>query len=114
MTLYMTELDVADWPRALAWYRDVLGLPVALLDEGRQFALLGAESGRLALKGATRIGVRTHVRLVFHVEDLDDVRRRIHKAGIPASEIIEDDAEHYRSFQLVDPVGTPVRIFAWA
>ncbi|MBV9126313.1 MAG: VOC family protein, partial [Planctomycetes bacterium] len=49
--LYMVELTVADWPAAVVWYRDVLGLKVQMLARTDQFALLNAGAGRLALKG---------------------------------------------------------------
>src|SRR5581483_3685828 len=48
--LAFVELTVADWPAAVAWYRDVLGLEVVLRDDVNRFALLGTGPGRVALK----------------------------------------------------------------
>lgn len=113
MTLYMTELVVADWPAALAWYRDILGLPVEMVDEARQFALLGGGGGRLALKGGAVEATAGRHRLVFLVEDLESVRDRLGGSGVPAGEIAEDPVEPYRSLKAEDPEGTPITLFRW-
>ena len=70
MDLYLVELTVADWPAAVAWYRDRLGLPVELIDEPNRYALLAAGPGRVALKAGTPTPGTTT--LVFRVADLDD------------------------------------------
>ena len=44
--LFMTVIKVADWPRAVAWYVDTLGLLAVLTDPEREFALLAAGTGR--------------------------------------------------------------------
>ena len=49
--LFMTVIKVADWPRAVAWYVDTLGLLAVLTDPEHEFALLAAGTGRLATPG---------------------------------------------------------------
>ena len=113
MTLYMTEIVVSDWPETLAWYRDVLGLPVELLDESRRFALLGGDWGRFALVGKDGTQAVGRHRLMFRVKDLDVEHRRLAEAGSSPGEIVEDRAEGYRAFRIQGPDMTPIRIFAW-
>lgn len=113
MTLYMIELGVSDWSAALAWYRDVLGLPVALLDEPHVFALMGGQGGRMALLGENIGSLPGRHRLAFEVDDLGASHQRLRAAGVPVGEILED-AEGYRSFRLEGPEKTPIRIFAWS
>lgn len=115
MTLFMLELRVADWPGAVSWYADVLGLRVALRDVANRFALLEAPGGgRLALKEGDRVPRHAgHVRLVFRVDDLDAERRRLLDLGVPVGEAIANDREHYREARLADPEGTAITLFAW-
>ncbi len=113
MQLFMTELAVADWSSAFAWYRDVLGLPVGLLDEPRRFALLGDDGGRLALIAREVDAALGRHRLVFLVSDLDAQRWRLAEAGVEVGEIVQDDREGYRAFGFVGPEGTPIRLFSW-
>ena len=110
MRLYMTELSVSDWPRCVAWYRDVLGLDILLLDEDRRFALLGGEGGRLALKEGTP---SSDVRLSFEVTDLEASRNRMERTGSAPTAIVEDDVELFRWFRLVDPQGVHIQVFAF-
>ena len=84
MTLFMTELAVADFAASLAWYRDVLGLRVKHLDSANQFVLF---DGGVALKAGvpTPGGVRLH----FNVSDLAAELTRVMTAGVAASPIEE-------------------------
>jgi catechol 2,3-dioxygenase-like lactoylglutathione lyase family enzyme len=110
----MIEIRVADWPRALAWYRDVLGLPVRLEDAPRRFALLDAGPGRVALKGDdTPAPARDAARLVFQVDDLDAERARLLALAVDVGPAIEHRDEGFREARLLDPDGTPITLFAW-
>lgn len=40
--LAFPEIRVIDWPRAVRWYVEVMGLRLVLEDVAHQFALLGA------------------------------------------------------------------------
>jgi ADP-ribosyl-[dinitrogen reductase] hydrolase len=51
--LIVVRVFVADWPRALAFYRDALGIPVAFVDEELGWAQLATGQGQLALERAT-------------------------------------------------------------
>jgi catechol 2,3-dioxygenase-like lactoylglutathione lyase family enzyme len=94
-TLYMTELRVADLERSVAWY-EALGLRVVMRDDG--FALLEAESGRLALK----VGTPGPGGVVVHFQ----------VAELPPGEVKVSD-EGYRRVRLSDPDGYAVVLFVW-
>lgn len=112
MTLFMTELAVADFAAAVAWYRDRLGLRVEVLDESRRFALLTAPGGgRLALKAGepTPGGVTVH----FHVADLAAELARLAAVGVSPVSPVREDVEGYRRAVLADPDGYRVVLFEW-
>ncbi len=111
MLLYMTEIVVADFDGALAWFRDRLGVPVELNDPARRFALLGTAKGRIGLTAQKPGGFAVLPRLTFLVEDLGEVRARL--IGLGPTAIVEDQAERFQSFRLEGPEGIPITVFAW-
>ena len=112
--LFLTEIKVTDWPRAVRWYVEILGLRVVLSDPEPQYALLAAGSGRVALKGggAEDLG-RDAVRLVFQVEDADAERARLLDLGVAVGPTRESPREGYREVRLNDPEGMPIALFSW-
>jgi catechol 2,3-dioxygenase-like lactoylglutathione lyase family enzyme len=109
--LSFVELAVGDWPAAVAWYRDVLGLPVLLLDEAGRFALLGGDGGRLALKaGRAQPG---SVRLAFRVDDLAAELTRLAACGVTTEGPPKASAEGYTRALLRDPEGYQLCLFAF-
>jgi predicted enzyme related to lactoylglutathione lyase len=108
--LSFTELTVADWPAALAWYRDVLGLEVLLVEADR-FALLRAGGGRLALKAGR--GQPGTVRLVFEVDDLAAELERLARQSVFPVEPLKTSPEGYRRALLRDPDGHQLTMFEW-
>ena len=109
--LAFVELTVADWPRALAWYREQLGLEVVLRVDADQFALLRAGSGRVALKaGRPEPGT---ARLTFEVDDLPRTLERLRAAGVVPIKPLEASPEGYRRAVIQDPDGYPLCLFDW-
>ncbi|HZT82942.1 MAG TPA: VOC family protein [Gemmataceae bacterium] len=109
--LYFVELTVADWPRAVAWYRDVLGLEVLLRVEADRFALLRAGGGRVALKeGQPQPGTTM---LAFEVEDLAAEAGRLAALGVAVESPVTDSPEGYRRVLLRDPDGHRLCLFDW-
>ena len=95
--LSFTEIQVVDWPRAVRWYVEILGLRPVLEDVGHQFALLEAGVNRLALKGGKRREeTASDVRLVFRVRDVDAERHRLIALGIDVEPARDHQAEAYR------------------
>lgn len=106
MKLSFVELRVSDWPRSVAWYRDVLGLTV-LMSDSEKFALLGADEGRVALKaGEPRLGVL----LAFEVTQLDDWVCRL---GDLIEGPVKTSDEGYRRVRFRDPDGYEIILFEW-
>lgn len=107
----MVEPTVGDLPRSIAWYSDVLGLKLTLIDEANGFALLEGEAGRLSLKRGTPKpgGVRLH----FEVGDLDAELKRIAMFGVAPVSAIKSSVEGYRRAVLHDPDGYEIALFEW-
>ena len=111
MNLFLIELIVADWQAAVAWYRDRLGLAVALIDEPNQYALLSTDPGWIALKAGTPSPGTTKV--TFHVSDLDAELMRLADRDVIASASPRASPEGYRSVRLTDPDGHRLELFEW-
>jgi len=111
MDLYLVELTVADWPAALAWYRDRLGLPVRLTDEAHCYALLGAGPAHVAIKAGTPAPGTT--KFVFRVADLDSELVRLKANGIVADGPVKVSPEGYRSVRFCDLDGYRIETFEW-
>jgi catechol 2,3-dioxygenase-like lactoylglutathione lyase family enzyme len=111
LSLFMAELTVRDWPAAVAWYRDVLGLPLERLDAAADFALFRAGAGRVALKaGEPR---PAGVRLYFHVPDLSAELSRLVALGVPPDGDVVVSPEGYRRAFVRDPDGHRLGLFEW-
>ena len=109
--LSFVELTVSDWPAALAWYRDVLGLEVLLCDGAKRFALLRAGAGRLTLKaGNPEPG---SVLLTFEVDDLSAELRRLALRGVSPEAAVKESPEGYRRALIRDPDGHRLALFEW-
>jgi predicted enzyme related to lactoylglutathione lyase len=112
-TLYAVELRTTDWLRLVTWYRDVVGLRVAVRMTGRQYALLAGREGRLVILGREDAApADKRWSLVFEVADLEAVRARLDGAGI-VSTPAESQSENYRELVVTDPDGNQVRFFTW-
>jgi predicted enzyme related to lactoylglutathione lyase len=112
-TLYAVELRTSDWLRLVTWYRDIVGLRVAVRMTGRQYALLAGREGRLVILGREDAApADKRWSLVFEVADLETVRGRLDAAGV-ASTPTESVSENYRELVVADPDGNQVRFFTW-
>lgn len=89
MHLVQAILFVADLARALAFYRDTLGLPVVAEEPG--WVRLDAGGPVLALHALTHRADATspaapredsHLKLCFHADDVDAERARLVAAGV--------------------------------
>jgi catechol 2,3-dioxygenase-like lactoylglutathione lyase family enzyme len=107
--LDFVELMVASMPAALAWYRDVLGLEVLLVDEAGGFALLRAGRGRIALKAGTP--APGSVLLTFAVADLDAALTRLVDLGVTPEGPVKHSQEGYRRVLLRDLDGYRLCLF---
>ena len=108
--LDFVELAVTDWPAAVRWYQDVLGLELVMRDDAGRFALLAAGPARLALKGATEPA--RGALLAFAVEGLEGWVNLLRGRGIDVGEIVAS-SEGYRRAKLRGPEGVAVTLFEW-
>lgn len=110
-SLYLVELTVADWPAAVAWYQDTLGLPVLLMAEMDHFALLQAGNGRVALKaGRPEPGTTL---LTFEVDNLVAELERLAARGLVPEAPLKTSPEGYRRAIIRDPDGYRICLFDW-
>jgi predicted enzyme related to lactoylglutathione lyase len=115
MTLYMIEIRTQDYDKALAWYRDVLGLTIEVEDRPNRFVTLKAGGARVSLKeGKGAAAGRDAVNLAFEVEDLDAMVAKLKSHGVEVGDPFESPyQEGYREARTEDPDGTRVRLFHW-
>lgn len=81
------NLAVTDFNRSLAFYRDVLGLPLQFVDEKFQFAAFSAGHVRFAVVGGAdskkmREGGDVHTGIAFCVPDVDAAHRELAAKGV--------------------------------
>jgi predicted enzyme related to lactoylglutathione lyase len=114
--LFMTVVKVGDWPAAVAWYKEVLRMSVALMDSANQFALFSAGGGRLALEAAKRGPLSDgpgRFRLVFQVGDICGERERLSALGVPVEGPFDNHEEGFREIRFHDPEGNAITLFCW-
>ena len=109
--LYLVEFTVADWPAAVAWYRDTLRLALLVCDDANQFALFRAGGGRLALKaGIPHPGT---VLISFEVADLEQALACLAARGVAAESPPKTSVEGYRRATIRDLNGYRLCLFEW-
>jgi len=118
MNLEHINLTVSDLDRSIAFYRDLLDLPIRWkgpIDHERLGAHIGDSHSYLALFQATTGGAVAHDYLRpgfnhfgFVVDDLDDVRRRLDHLGVVVH--LEADYEPGRRIYFFDPDGHEVEL----
>lgn len=102
---------VRDMDAALAFYRDVLGLPL-LRRDGDEWAELEAGPVRLALHG-TADSMPSSGTVVFRVADLDGARIVLRERGADVDEHL-GEVEGFARFATVrDPDGNPVQLIEY-
>ncbi|MEA2226155.1 MAG: lactoylglutathione lyase [Solirubrobacteraceae bacterium] len=95
--LFETHLTVADLPRSVEFYRDVVGLPVALEmpERGAAFHWIG-RPGQAMLglwsTGSAPMGMQLHVAFSMALEDVLEAPRRLSANGVDALSFFGDPA----------------------
>lgn len=112
MDLYAVELRSECWEKSLAWYREVLGLWVAIRIPEDQYALLMAGSSRIALMGRDRGGLNQRISLAFEIDDLEPVAKRLSQHQTEFRRI-DNHAEGLKMLVTADPDGNQINVFCW-
>jgi lactoylglutathione lyase len=96
--LFETHLTVTDLPRSVAFYRDVVGLPVALEmpERGAAFHWIG-EPGQAMLglwsTGSAPMGMQLHIAFAMTLEDVLKAPQRLSAKGIDPLSFFGDPAD---------------------
>ncbi|MBI3647654.1 MAG: VOC family protein [Actinobacteria bacterium] len=98
-----------DLDAAVAFYRDVVGLPLAVR-HGNDWAELDAGPVRLALHGTEGDQIPASGTIVFGVDDLDAERWRLEQAGVVFDELMGEVEGRLRFATFHDPDGNPVQL----
>jgi predicted enzyme related to lactoylglutathione lyase len=114
------HLLVEDWPMALQFYRDIVGLEVEQLFEldqwvsfeltGAKLVVYGGGVGSMQPKGADKNAFVPNV----ECDDLDATVAELEARGVPFIAPPEENADGYRLATFVDPEGNRVQLFEWA
>lgn len=113
-SLFLVELKVADWPGAVRWYEETLGLKTVLRDDEHGFALLEAGVARVGLKRAPATEpAGKGLRLIFQIDDVNAAQVQLRQRGVEFAPPTDNEQEGYREIRLTDPEGTPITLFQW-
>lgn len=113
--LDLVSLRVRDWPAAVAWYTDKLGLTV----EGAHddpFCMMSFPEGDtfLALDGTNPVAeAKGNCIPSILVDDLPQTVSELTRRGVTFSRDLEENDEGYRMATLVDLEGNPVNLYEY-
>ena len=112
--IYEVAIRVRDLERALAFYRDVLGLTVGLRDESRRWIFLraGGPEGMLVLQEDAGEWPTQHLAFRVDASDLERAAQRLQEHGIPTTGPILHDWMPARSLYFEDPDGHELELCA--
>jgi lactoylglutathione lyase len=96
--LFETHLTVSDLDRSLSFYRDVVGLPVALElpERGAAFVWCGRPGGSMLglwSIGSSPIGLSLHVAFTVELEDLLGAAARLRSFGVQPLSFFGEEAD---------------------
>jgi lactoylglutathione lyase len=96
--LYETHLMVSDLDRSVAFYRDIVGLPVALEVPERAAAFLWIPDSRRSMlglwsRGSAPLGMTLHIAFAVDLEDLLDAPARLRANGVTPLSFFGDETD---------------------
>ena len=98
-------LAVADMARAIDFYRDKVGMELLYGGEAASFSSFRVGGGYLNLILSPTNEHSWWGRLIFHVDDVDALHRRLLTAGLTPATVPEDASWGERYFHINDPDG---------
>jgi len=114
--IVQVALASADPPRLVAWYRDVLGIPVAFSGDGMTFFQTG---GVRFMIGPTQPGqtVGGDTILYFEPENWNETNETFQKRGVafvgPPTPVQQKDGHVLMVRAFVDPEGHRLALLGW-
>jgi catechol 2,3-dioxygenase-like lactoylglutathione lyase family enzyme len=110
----MVAIYVSDWPTAVSWYQEQLGLKELYSEQEHRFAVLGLPEGGpvLHLVGDPRPG-GAESRCVPNilVDDFDVTLTEMKQRGVEIRAVQEEGDEGYRLATIVDPEGNQINLY---
>jgi predicted enzyme related to lactoylglutathione lyase len=116
--LDLVEIRVRDWPAAMRWYAEVLGLLVRHVEEDEQFGILGFPEGDmgLAISGQPDEVVSAFPNRCYPVvivDDLDVTLREFEQKGVIVRRGPWEGGEAFRSAVILDCEGNDIQLVEW-
>src|SRR5262245_54764782 len=114
------HLLVEDWPMALEFYRDLVGLPVQQVFEAEQWVTFEMAGARLAIFGGGAGSTRPRGAdgnasgPTIEWDDLPGTVALLERRGVPFIAPLSETADGYRTATFVDPEGNRVQLFELA
>ncbi len=96
-------LAVRDMAKSVDFYRDKVGLPMLYGGEAASFTSFRIGGSYLNLILSTEGELTWWGRLIFHVDDVDAMYRRLVDAGLTTSTVPQDAPWGERYFHINDP-----------
>jgi predicted enzyme related to lactoylglutathione lyase len=115
MTAYAVDhvwFWVADMDRAVAFYRDALGLPLRMRHEDA-WAEFDAGGIRIGLHGATEAAAPHGGTAVFRVDDLDVVKASLQERGVVFEDHLGEVPGYARYASFADPDGNSMQLIEY-
>lgn len=109
-------IRVRDWPGAVTWYSEMLGLRVAHKEDDDQFCMLAFPEGetKLALVGdATVEADGSRCRPDILVDDLDATVEELRAKGVTIRGEPGGADEGFRLVGIEDPEGNVLQLYEW-
>lgn len=113
------HLLVEDWPMALAFYGELLGLPIEQQIDEEQWVSFDLAGGRLVVtgggvasdraKGADRNAFVPNL----ECEDIEQTVADLEGRGVPFIVPLSTNPDGYKLATLVDPEGNRMQLFEW-
>jgi catechol 2,3-dioxygenase-like lactoylglutathione lyase family enzyme len=113
----MVAIYVADWPAAVAWYEEKLGLTPVYVEHDHQFAVLGLPDGGpvLHLVGDRRpVGGRSRCAPNIAVDDFNPALVELKNRGVDVLSVQDEQDEGYRLATIADPEGNEINLYVTA
>jgi predicted enzyme related to lactoylglutathione lyase len=115
MTAYAVDhvwFWVADMDRAVAFYRDALGLPMQMRHEDA-WAEFDAGGIRIGLHGATEGAAPHGGTAVFRVDDVDLARASLQERGVVFEDHLGEVPGYARYASFADPDGNSMQLIEY-
>jgi catechol 2,3-dioxygenase-like lactoylglutathione lyase family enzyme len=111
----MVAIYVHDWPAALDWYRDKLGLAAVYLEDDDRFAVLALSGGgpvvHLVGDDTRDLGSRNRCAPNISVDNFDGTLADLQDRGVSVIDVEDDLDDGYRLARLADPEGNELNIY---